>query len=166
MASRRRRRRPRPGGRVIPLRVRVPASIAREVSSRIYTYRSPQQVRPRSRVYRRAFRAPRGRFVPVVARVRVPRYLPKVSGSFVSVDRGRLNVHSRRQHRRLMRREYNRVRYSERKSRRSMARLGQLDSRFRDRHGIMGFAVHRESDVGRLADAALFVRSLGNVQYR
>lgn len=128
---------------------------------RIAYYKYPM---PRQRL-RRVIRQPlgrRGRYALRKVSVVVPRTLPTVRGSYVSVDRyNRLNIHSHRQLRAVLEREYNRARNSEDKRSRRSARNGQLESVRADRAGIIGAASSMGLGAASIADAALVSRALG-----
>lgn len=149
------------GDRVISVLAPLPRPVALAARREVYPYPFPMQKRLRSRVIRRSLRRSSVPMVMAKVRIQVPRRLPLARGSYVSIDRNRLNVHSARQLRRLLLRgEYNRRRYEERKSNRRKARHGQIDS-----PGAMGFgsvseAYRRGFSVNRIADAALVARAV------
>lgn len=150
------RRRP---SRSVVVTVPLPRPLARRVRRVTYVY-------PRSRVQAtrvvRVPLAPKARgFVLRRVLVLLPAVLPSAEPSYVSVDRGRLNIHSRRQQLRQLRRfELNRRRYQEHKDGRHKARNGQLESVSSDRFGIIAEAHRRGLSARRLADAALVSRAL------
>lgn len=145
-----------------PTTVYVTVPVPSYLRTRTVSYTYPYQ-------YSRARRVVR---VPLVVRptryelrriaVRVPRHLPLVKPSYVSLVRGRLNIHSRRQTRVLIQKgEFNRARNEERKGRRRQARNGQLDSVRSDRHGIIAAANAMGLSPQRIADAAMVSRAVG-----
>lgn len=91
--------------------------------------------------------------------VRVPTKLPYVGNSYVTAERDRLNIHSKRQTERLLHHEHNRRRYQERKENRRKARHGQIESLHSDRFGIVSEAYHRGATSNQLMDAALAARA-------
>lgn len=145
----------------IAVRTYVPLSVARRAGSELLTYRNPHQRIHRRRNRRLVLSRPRSRFVPVTFRLSVPSRLPAVRPSYVSLNRGRVNVMNSRAVRRLLRSEPNRRRYRERKTRRRHARNGQLESVRSDRFGIIANAYYSGASVERVADAALVSRALG-----
>lgn len=146
-------------GAIRRVTVVVPMPVGLRPRIAYYKYPSPRQ---RSR---RVIRQPlgrRGRYVLRKVAVVVPRTLPTVRGSYVSVDRyHRLNIHSHRQLRSVLDREYHRERYSEDKRNRRSARNGQLESVRADRAGIIGAAAAMGVGAAQLADTALVSRALG-----
>lgn len=148
--------RPRSVVVVVPL----PRPLARRVRRVTYVY--PRSRVQSTRVVRVPLAAPRRRFFLTPVRVVLPSVLPSAEPSYVSVDRGRLNIHSRRQQLRQLRRfEMNRRRYEEHKDGRSKARSGQLASVRNDRLGILSAAARSGFSARRLADVAMVVRALG-----
>lgn len=145
-------------GRTIAVTVPYPVSAK---LSRTVTYPYPKQIQRTSKVVRVEL-YPRKQFYRLAkVTVRMPRALPIVRGSYVSIDRNRLNIHSKRQLRRLLDAEYNRRRYNEHKSNRRKARNGQLDSVRSDRLGMLAEAQQRGWSARRLADVAMVSRALG-----
>lgn len=165
-----------PRKKVIHVKVNVPVSVAKDLDRTVH-YSYPRQRQLNTRVLRTILKSPREKFVPRKFSVVVPKKLPYVKGSYVtahnrmsSAKLGRswnilpspvLSVHSKRQYRKLMEREYNRKRYSEHKSNGRKARNGQLESVRSDRLGLIGFAVARGYGMRKIADAALVSRALG-----
>lgn len=131
--------------------------------TRTVSYSYPKQVSRARRVIRRPLLVNRNtRYELRRIAVRVPRHLPLVKPSYVSLSRGRLTIHSKRQLHALMEKgEFNRERRSERKDRGRKARNGQLDSVVSDRFGILGESLRRGFSAAGLADAALVSRGLG-----
>lgn len=148
--------RPRSVVVVVPL----PRPLARRVRRVTYVY--PRSRVQSTRVVRVPLATPRRRFFLTPVRVVLPAVLPSAQPSSVSIDRGRLNIHSHRQHLRQMRNfEMNRRRYEEHKDAHSKARSGQLSSVRSDRLGIIGAAARRGWSARRLADVAMVSRALG-----
>jgi hypothetical protein len=141
----------------ITVTVPVPVNVrARTVS---YTY--PQQIQRSRRVVRRQLSPLQTRYVMRRVRVVLPRHLPVVRGSYVSIDRnGRLNNHSRRQLEALLAVENNRRRYRERKWRGRKARNGQLESAGSTHAGLVAEAVRRGLSAETIQDAAMVARAL------
>lgn len=148
-------------GHVLTVNALLPRPVAYKARREIYTYPLPLQVRKRARTIRRALRRPSVPMVLAKVRIRVPARLPLARGSYVSLSRGRLNIHSRRQHELLVkRRELNRVRYAEKKTGRRKARHGQLDSPGGLAFGGVAEAFRRGWSVDRIADQALVARAI------
>lgn len=143
--------------RTITVRVPLPVSMPR---ARTVSYPYPSQRQLNNRVIRIPLLPPRQRFVVRQVKVRLPHFLPALGGSYVSVVPGRLNIHSRRQTKRLLEREFNRRRYEEHKTRSRKARHGQLESVRKDRFGILAEAARRGLGARAMADAALVSRAL------
>lgn len=139
--------------------VTVPLPVTLRVRRVSYAY--PIQRQRMRRSIRVALAPLRTRYELRRVAVRMPRRLPALAGSYVSVRPGRLTIHSKRQLRRLMEFEYNRYRESERKGRRRKGRNGQLESIRRDRLGIVAEAVRRGMSASSIADAAMVSRALG-----
>lgn len=140
--------------------VRVPLPVTLRVRKVSYTY--PLQRSRARRTIPVAIRPLRNtRYVTRSVSVRIPNRLPHIPASYVSVRRGALRIHSARQTRKILDREFNRRRYMEWKRRRRQAKDGQLESVRRDRHGILGAAEARGYSASRMAEAALIVRALG-----
>lgn len=147
-------------GPLVTLEVFLPRPVALRARREIYPYPYPLQKRLKSRVIRHRLWT-KGPMVKAKVRVRLPRKLPLVRGSYVSLDRGRLNIHSRRQHELLIeRRELNRLRKEETKGGRRKARYGQLDSPGATGFGSVAEGYRRGHSVGRIADAALVARAI------
>lgn len=147
-------------GPILAVPVYVPRPMAYKVRREIYSYRKPFQRQMVSRVVRRELKRKSVPYTLVKVKVRIPRHLPLVKRSYVSVDRNRINIYSARQVERLLDREFNRRRYSEHKRRRRRASDGQLESRGADRHGLVAEAVRRGGSVDAVADAAMIARAL------
>lgn len=123
------------------------------------SYAYPSQIQRSRRVSRKQLRPLPVRYRLARVAVRVPRTLPLVKNSYVSLDRyGRLTRHSRRQLVAAMATENNRRRYLEGKRRHRRANHGQLDSPLRDRLGIVAEAHRRGMSIEAIADAALVAR--------
>lgn len=149
-------------GPILSVDVLMPRSLAARTRREIYPYPFPEQRQLPSRVIRQRLSAPREPVVRTRVRIRLPRHLPLVRGSYVSIRKGVLNVHSSRQLAAAVSRgELNRRRYQERKRHRRRAHHGQLDSPGAGRFGLVGLASRRGRSVGRIADAALVARALG-----
>lgn len=139
----------------------LPLSVARRVRNKVYTYPLPVQRSLAGRVIRYRLLPPTGRMVRTKVRIRLPRILPRVRGSYVSLRRGRLNIHSRKQlHAALARGEVNQRRYQEHKTHRRHARNGQLDSPGARAFGSVSHALGRGWSIGKIADAALAARAI------
>lgn len=145
--------------RSIVVTVPVPVSVARRARTVIYPY--PVQRQLRRRVIRMPFYSPRERFVVKRVKVLLPRVLPALGASYVSVTDSGMAIHSLNQTVRLMDREFNRRRYQEHKSRQRKARNGQLSSVRADRLGMLGFAARAGFDARRMAEVAMVSRALG-----
>lgn len=150
--------------RVITVPVRLPLSIANIARKEVYPYPMINQ----KRLARRALRANlvlpsrrREKWISTKVRIALPGLLPIADGSMVSLDRGRLTVHSTSALKKKLQREPNRRRYQERKSNRRSARNGQLDSPGALRHGLVAKAFAEGGSIGRIADAALVARAFG-----
>jgi hypothetical protein len=142
--------------RIITISVPVPVRQVRRTVN--YTYPSPYQ--SPSRVGRIQLN-PHVRHPLRVVRIRVPKFSPAVPGAYVSLSRGRLNIHSRKQLQRLLAHgEFNRRRYNEHKTRSRHYRDGQLQSLRSDPYGIVASAYNRGLSARRIADAALYSRAL------
>lgn len=170
--------RARPAGRVVSIKTYLPLSVALRARNKIYTYKYPSQMRKKGRVIRlplksyskalerHGVRKGRSRrvmnqMVPVKVRIRLPRMLPEVYGSYVSLARDTLNIHSHNQLRRVIdAQEFNRRRYSEYKGNHRKARHGQLDSRGARRFGAVAETYRRGGSIDAIADAALVARSI------
>lgn len=148
-------------GRLITVQALLPRPVAIKARREVYPYPLPLQSRKESRVIRRSLRRRRVPLVLTKVRIRIPRVLPLARGSYVSLNRGRLNIHSRRQHELLIQRgELNRVRKAERKTHRRRARHGQLDSPGALAFGSVDGAYRRGWSVDRIADQALVARAI------
>ena len=146
----------RPRGPVLTVRLQLPRSLALRARREVYSYPFPRQRQFVSRVLRRRLGRRRERFVDARVRIRLPRVLPLVRGSYVSVRGGVLNVHSLRQLERVLAAGLlNERHYEEWKSNRRKACNGQLDSPGATSHGLVAHAARRGLGMARLADAAL-----------
>lgn len=151
--------------RILTVKVYLPRPVARQVRREVYTYPYPAQMRKARHVLRYSLlgsHAPRSvAWVPAKVRVRIPTRLPLVRGSYVSLRRGMLNIHSAQQLRStLAKGELNARRYSERKTNKRRARHGQLDSPGARHLGLVAEAYRRGASVDRVADAALVARAI------
>lgn len=150
----------RPAGKVIHVHTYLPRSVARRVRREIYPYRHPHQVRKRGRTIRVPL-IRRPDMVKTKVKIRLPRLLPLVQGSYVELSNGQLKIHSRKQLRRLEHaQEFNRRRYSEHKGNHRKGRYGQLDSRGSGRFGSVAEAYWRGGSIDQIADAALVARAI------
>lgn len=146
---------------VISVPVYLPLPVAQRARKKIYTYPILAQKRLNGRVIRTPLRKYKGPVALTKIRVRIPRRLPLAKPSYVSISRGKLNVHSRLQLRRLLAAgETNRRRYQESKTNRRRARHGQLDSRGSTSFGAVAHAVANGASANRIADTALAVRAI------
>lgn len=94
-------------------------------------------------------------------RIRLPRFLPMVYGSYVSLTDDTLNIHSENQLRRLQdAQEFNRRRYVEHKGNHRQGRNGQLDSPGSRRFGSVAEAVRRGRSIAEIADAGMAARAI------
>lgn len=156
------RRYRRDPGRVITVNTYLPRPVAIKARREIYPYPYPKQRQKRGRVLRIPLRETHRDMVPVKVRIRLPRHLPLVRGSYVSLSRARLNIHSYNQVKGLIHaQEFNRRRYSEFKRHRRKGAHGQLDSRGSERFGSVAFAYRKGASIDQIADAALVARALG-----
>lgn len=145
----------------ITVPVYLPRPIALRARREVYPYSLPQQKLKKFRTRRFALVRQKGPHVLTKVRLRVPMTLPVVRGSYVSLSRNRLNVHSIAQHRAaLAAGELNRKRRNERKSNRRKARHGQLESPGSTAYGLVAGAFHRGMSPDRIADHALVARSI------
>lgn len=148
-------------GRVFTVTTYLPRPVAYKVRREIYPYPYPNQLQKRGRVIRLALRPSRVPYVKAKVRIRLPRQLPLVRGSYVSLTGDRLNIHSYRQVKGLINaQEFNRRRYSEYKRNHRKASHGQLDSRGSQRLGLVANASRRGYSIDKIADAALVARAL------
>lgn len=146
---------------VISVPVYLPLPVALKARRKIYTYPLLAQKRLNGRVIRTPLKKHRGPVVLTKVRVRIPRRLPAAKPSYVSISRGKLNVHSRLQLRRLLAAgENNRRRYQESKTNRRRARYGQLESRGSTAFGAVAAAAQNGYSTNRIADTALAVRAI------
>jgi len=147
-------------GPVISLRTYLPRSVAQRARRKTYPYPHPVQRSRAGRTIRQKLRTRRD-LVPVIVRVRLPTRLATARPSYVSINRGRLNIHSRKQLRALMARgELNRRRYAEGKGNKRKARNGQLDSPGATTFGSVAEGTRRGATIGQLADMALAARAV------
>lgn len=148
--------------RIITVSIPLPLSVAKKARREIYPYPLPLQKRLKGRTIRRPLvvrsDAP---LVMTKVRIRAPARLALALGSYVSLSRGRLNIHSKNQLARAVHRlEKNRRRYSEFKSNRRKARHGQLDSPGATAFGSVAAAYKLGHSIERIADAALGARAI------
>lgn len=148
------------------LQVYLPSSVSKIVRREVYPYPYPSQRQLRGRVIRHKLRRQRERMVRTTVRVRVPAGLPLARPSYVSVERDRLNIHSRKQTRKQNSpMSKNRRRYSHgyrEKDHKRRARYGQLDSPGATRFGSVAEAARRGQSIDRIAEAALASRAIQN----
>lgn len=150
-----------PARSTLSVKVYLPRSVALAARREVYPYPYPMPLQKKRRVIRIPLRLPRERMVLTKVRIRLPRRVPVAAGSYVSLSRGRLNIHSQNQLRRLYANgELNRRRYQERKSHRRMARYNQLNSPGATRSGGVAEAARRGLSIDRIADHALASRAL------
>ena len=154
-----------PRHKIISVLTYLPRPVALAARRKVYTYPRPLQLRRRSRVIRTPLRS-RSNLVRTRVRIAIPSRLPLSLPSYVSLSRGRLNIHSRKQLERMMQRgELNRRRYQEGKHNRRRARHGQLDSPGATAFGAVGEAYRRGDTISRIADAALGARAVSKGGY-
>lgn len=147
--------------KILAVKVYLPRPVAKMARREVYTYPYPQQIQKRWRVARYLLRSSKKhKFVPVTVRIRVPKRLPLVRASYVSIRNNMLNVHSYHQTRREYERNLNTRRYSEHKGNRRKARYGQLDSPGATAFGAVAEASRRGWSIDRIADSALGARAL------
>lgn len=151
--------------KIITVSVPLPRSVARRARREVYPYPYPNQVRRRGRTIRRVL--PHARLTVARVRIKVPKRLPLALPSYVSISRGRLNIHSRKQlGAALAAGELNRRRYDERKTNRRRARHGQLDSVGATSFGAVGAAAERSWSIDAIAEAALGARAINAQRQR
>ncbi|WNK12884.1 MAG: hypothetical protein [Microvirus sp.] len=166
--------------RTLTVSTSLPLSVALRARKEVYTYPKPNQKRKRARVIRHALLLapaagrrnqtknklgriilPNDPFVETKVKILVPNRLPKAEPSYVSVRRGKLNIHSVNQLDRALRaEELNRRRYQENKGNHRKARHGQLDSPGSLAYGLVAYAAKKNLSIKRIADAALVARSI------
>lgn len=148
-------------GSILRITTYVPRPVAQRVRREIYPYPYPNQKQKRGRAIRLALAPTRGPYVKATVRIRMPRRLPIVRGSYVSVTPKLVTIHSRNQVERLENaQERNRRRYTERKGFHRKGRYGQLDSPGSRRLGIVAKVAQRGGSVDQIADAALAARAM------
>lgn len=152
-------------GRVHYVTTYLPRSVAIKARREIYPYPYPNQKRLKGKTIRLALTRPRNMVKTKVA-IRLPRRLPLVRGSYVSLADGRLNIYSKYKLERMINhaREYNTRRYSEHKGNHRKGRHGQLDSPGSRRFGSVAEAYRRGGSIDQIADAALVARALSQVR--
>lgn len=163
LTPRRTTARPRPGAtRVLTVTLPLPLSVSRKVRRVVYPYPIPAQRRLKGRTLRSDLTTRRERYVDTPVRILMPNRLPLALGSYVSLSRNSLNIHSRNQLRRSLekKREYNRKRRYEKKGHHRKARNGQLDSKGSTSFGSVAHAYRRGDSIDRIADAALGARAI------
>lgn len=138
----------------------LPRPVALRARREIYNYPQPFNLVSLRRTRRLPLRQSRHPMVLTKVRISIPRKLPLTRGSYTSLSRNRLNIHSYRQYQAAMQTELNRKRYEERKSGKRHARHGQLNSPGALHHGIVAEAYRRGQSVSRIADAALVARAI------
>lgn len=149
-------------GRTLYVTTLLPRSVAYKARREIYPYPYPKPLQKRGRTIRLSLRRRSGPLVKATVAISLPRQLPVVRGSYVSLGRNRLNIHSRNQVRKVLdAQEFNRRRYVERKGNVRKARYGQLESRGSRRFGLVAAALRRGDSIDKIADAALVARAIG-----
>lgn len=148
-------------GLTLSVSVPLPRPIALRARREVYTYPLPSQLRLKRRTLRQPLPLYRGPYINTRVRIRLPARLPTARGSYVSINRGRLNIHSYNALKRLFAAgELNRRRYSEHKSNRRHARNGQLDSPGSGAFGIVARLAASGAPISRIADGALVARAI------
>lgn len=148
-------------GRIFSVTTYLPRPVAIKARREIYPYPYPAQRQLKGRVIREPLRSSRHRLIKTTIRIRLPRQLPVVRGSYVSLADGRLNIHSKYQLERMFNaQELNRRRYSEYKRNKRKASHGQLDSRGSQRFGSVAHAYRQGASIDKIADAALGARAV------
>lgn len=148
-------------GRLATLETLLPLSVALQARNKVYPYPIPTQKRLRGRTIRLALTPPRQPMVRTKVRIRLPRILPRVRGSYVSLRRGVLSVHSKRQlNAALAGGALNTRFYQEHKTNHRKGRHGQLDSPGARAFGSVAEAYRRGWSIGKIADAALVARAV------
>lgn len=154
-------------GSILRITTYLPRPVALKARREIYSYPYPRQRQKRGRTIRLSLRPTVGRFVKTVVRIRLPRRLPRVRGSYVSLANGSLNIHSTNQVKDVLNaQEYNRRRYGERKGNVRKGRYGQLDSPGSLKSGGVAYASRSGHSIDQIADAALVSRALAQNQKR
>lgn len=152
-------------GRVFTVQTYLPRPVALQARREIYPYPYPKPLQKRGRTIRLALRPTHARLVPAKVKIRLPRRLPLIGGSYVSLADGRINIHSYNQVRRLIdAQEFNRRRYSEYKRNHRKASHGQIDSRGSQRFGSVAHAYRSGRSIDQIADAALAVRAISQAR--
>lgn len=149
--------------RTVSVSVLLPRSIAQEARREVYSYPFPKQRQLRRRTLRYNLNYYHEPYVRTKVRIRVPRVLPLVRRSYVSLSgiRPRLSIYSSAATNSAIERgELNRARYLDGKSNRRKARNGQLDSPGANAYGILGRSVKAGMSIARLADSALVARAM------
>ena len=149
-----------PGRRVVQTTIHVPQEHVHRIPDVLH-YRAPSIVEHPVRHRRVPLVNPSGLLVRKKVNLVVPKALPQVAPHYVAVRSGNVVVHSARSRARLLYRERNRKRRSERKGQRKRYWHGHLASLRSDRYGLVGAALRARSDVRQLHHAALVARALG-----
>lgn len=154
-------------GRILRVTTYVPRPVAHRVRREIYPYPYPKQIQKKGRSVRVSLKPLRGPYVKAVVRIRLPRRLPAVRGSYVTVRPKLLTIHSRNQlERTINAQEYNRRRYAERKGNKRKAWHGQLDSRGNSYLGIAAHASRSGKSIDQIGNAALAARAIAGKKGR
>lgn len=154
-------------GSILRITTYLPRSVARRARREIYPYPYPKQRSKAGRSIRLSLRPSSGPLVKATVRIRMPRRLPVVGASYVSLSDGRMTIHSRKQLRRLQdAQEFNRRRYTEHKGNYRKGRYGQLESGGSQRFGLVANAVRRGDSIDKIGDAALVARAIGTSKGR
>lgn len=150
-------------GSILRVTTYLPRSVVSQTRREIYPYPYPNQKQKRGRAIRLSLRPARGPYVKATVRIRMPRRLPVARGSYVSLSRNMLNIHSTNQvERTINAQEFNRRRYSEYKSNHRKGRNGQLDSPGSTHLGIVAHAYRRGHTIDKIGDAAMVARAIAN----
>lgn len=147
--------------RLLSVSAFVPRSMVSQTRREIYPYPHPLALQKRGRAIRIPMALRNEPYVKTRVRIRLPKRLPLVRGSYVSITPERLTIHSRNQlHRAIASGERNRHRYVERKTNHRFGRHGQLESRGSAAYGLVAFAARKGWSANRIADQALVARAI------
>lgn len=144
----------------VSIDIHVPKVYAHEIPD-VVRYRAPSFKEAASRHKRVPLAFVGGPHVRKTVQVVYPATLPRVDPHYVAVRRGTVVLHSIKSRTKLLRGEYNRKRYSERKAHRKAFGAGQLASIKRDRFGLLGASVRRNRSIRHMSGVAAVVRALG-----
>lgn len=148
-------------GRVLSVTTYLPLSVARRVRRKIYPYPYPSQKRLAGRAIRVSLKPSSQKMVKATVKIRLPKVLPKVYGSYVALSDGRMTIHSRKKLKEVIdAQEFNRRRYAEHKGNHRKARYGQLDSGGSQRFGSVAESYRRGDTIDKIADAGLAARAI------